>query len=75
MKTTLEVWVLVDANGDYAASDDADHVRERYGENIGELAEADGFRLVKVTVAVPLPKVIEAAAEVADDEPAEVAAA
>lgn len=70
MRVEIEVWILVDANGDAVASEDADHVRERYGEVIGELAEADGFRLVKVKVSVPLPVMIEATATVADDEPA-----
>ena len=74
-RTTCEIWVLVDANGDYVATDDPDALVEQYEERVGELAQADGFRKVKVTVSVPLPEVIEAAAEVAEDEPAEAVAA
>lgn len=74
MRQEIEVWILVDAAGDYVASDDADDVRERYADQIGELNECDGFRLVKVKVSVPRPVVIGAAATVADDEPAEAVA-
>jgi hypothetical protein len=74
MRREIEVWILIDAAGDAVAGDDADHVRERYADQIGELADADGFRLVKVKVSVPLPVVIGATAEVADDEPAEASA-
>ena len=75
MKTDLEVFVVVDANGDYATGTTADAAKEAYENDIGPLADADGFRVVRVNLSVPLPVVIEAAAEVEDDEPAEVAAA
>jgi hypothetical protein len=71
MKTeyiTAEVWVLVDAAGDYVASDDADLLKELYEEKVQELGNADGFRRVKLTVKIPLPQVIELAGEVIVNE-------
>ena len=70
MLTECEAWVCVDAEGQYAVGTDADSAREAYETDVGELQGTDGFRLVKVTVKVPLPVVIEAAAQVAEDEPA-----
>ncbi len=49
-----EVWVVVDAAGDYAVGISAEAAREKYEEDIGALNEADGFRLVKVALHVPV---------------------
>jgi len=54
-----ELFVLVDAAGDYAVGKDEASAREAYENDIGALSDADGFRLVKVTVNVPLPEVVE----------------
>jgi hypothetical protein len=57
-----EVCILIDCNGDYAIGADEAGAREAYEENIQALTDCDGFRLVKVTVAVPLPSIVELAA-------------
>ena len=54
-----EVWLCVDSAGDYASGADEAAARESYEENVQALSDADGFRLVKVTVNVPLPEVVE----------------
>jgi hypothetical protein len=54
-----ELFVLVDAAGDYAVGKDEAAAREAYENEIQALSDADGFRLVKVTVNVPLPEVVE----------------
>jgi hypothetical protein len=54
-----EVWVMVDANGDYVASHSKDALGELYEADIGYLSECEGIRRVKVVLAVPLPEVVE----------------
>jgi len=66
----VEVWVMVDAAGDYAASDDPDLLNERYEEKVQEMSEAEGFRRVKITVKVPLPQPLAVSVDVVE-EPAE----
>lgn len=63
--TTVEVWVCVDSDGDYRVSCDEDGAVTAYNEDVGGTG---GRRLVKVTVTVPLPTVIELAGEVTVDE-------
>lgn len=65
-----EVFILVDANGDYAIGLDEPSARDTYEETIQALTDCDGFRLVKVTVAVPLPAVVELTGAVPAVEPA-----
>lgn len=55
----VEVWIMVNDQGEYVAHTDADGLTERYGEEIGDIAEAGGLRRVKVTVNVPLPEPFE----------------
>lgn len=66
--TTVEIWVTVDQDGDYECGSDQGVADERFEENIGELAAAAGLRRVKLSVTVPLPRVIEIAAVVECDE-------
>lgn len=66
--TTIEVWVTVDADGDYECGPDAAVADERFEENISDLTGTNGLRRVKLSVTLPLPKVIEIAAEVTADE-------
>ena len=54
-----EVWIVCDQAGDYAVGSSADAAREKYAEDIGELSSAEGFRMVKLLVRVPLPEVVE----------------
>lgn len=58
---TAEVWILVNQDGEYVATHDADTLSEKYEESIGETVDADGLRKVKVVVKIPLPTVIEVA--------------
>jgi hypothetical protein len=62
---TLEIVVCVDANGDYRTGRDADEAREKYEEDIGALAECDGFRIYNLTLTVPLPRPVEVSGTVA----------
>lgn len=71
----IEVWVLVDSNGDYVAHEDSGELADAYTDRVGELSAVDGTRLVKFTVKVPLPKPIEIRGEVAvSEEPGELQA-
>lgn len=52
----VEVWVVVDADGDYAVGKDEDEATSAFEENVGG---SGGRRCVRITVRVPLPKPIE----------------
>lgn len=67
---TVEVWVLVDENGQYVASDDHDTLHERYDEIIGDDRDVTALRRVKVTLTIPLPAVLEVSGTVDEPEPA-----
>ena len=74
MKADLEIYVVVDGNGDFAVGITIENAKQVYADDFGPLEDAEGFRVVKLTVAVPLPELIEAAATAAEDEPAALAA-
>lgn len=63
---TLEVVVLVDANGDYAVGTSAEDAANKYGDEIGAVNGELGLRLVELTVTVPLPETIVAEVTVPD---------
>lgn len=73
--TTVEFWVLVDSTGDYAVGKDADLAKEGYENDIQPVADAEGFRLVKVALTMPLPQVIEMTGTVPADGEATLAVA
>jgi hypothetical protein len=53
-----EVWICIDAEGEYTVGKTADDSIENYGNDVGDLADVtQGHRLVKVTVYIPLPTV------------------
>jgi hypothetical protein len=54
----IEVWVKVDEEGDWSVAKDRDDL-----DSTGELAT----RLVRVTLKVPLPAVVELEAEIAEE--------
>lgn len=58
-----EVFLVIDQAGDYAVGNSAEAAREKYEEDIGALNAAEGFRIVKLLVRVPLPEVVELAGE------------
>ncbi len=66
---TIELWVLVDAGGDFGFGRSGEEAAEHYEENIGGFPGAS--RLVKVTLNVPLPVVVE----LTGDVPAEASVA
>ncbi len=66
--TEVCVWVMVDSDGNAVAVEDGGDLNGRYEEQVQPVADSEGFRLVKVTVKVPLPKVIKLAAEAAEEE-------
>lgn len=51
----IEVWVMVDACGDYAVGTDEDSAKESYSDGIGATEPA---RMVKVILTVPKPKAV-----------------
>jgi hypothetical protein len=58
-KCEVEIFVLVDADGDSVIGVTEQDARDNYEADIQPLAECNGFRIVKVTVQVPLPCVQE----------------
>jgi len=65
---TIEVWVLVDENGEYECGADTETAAERYRDNVGEPDGTVTYRAVKLTVKVPLPTTIELSGEVTVEE-------
>lgn len=71
--TTVEVRVRVNDAGDYEVGTTLADSGERFEEHIGSDAET-GYRVVKVSVKVPLPKPAELAGEVGCKEAGELKA-
>ena len=69
-QVSAEVWLCIDNDGCYEVGCDADEARSRYEENVGALADADGFRLVRLGVTIPAPEPISVEVDVPDEEPA-----
>jgi hypothetical protein len=61
--TTCDVWLLVDADGDFVAHHDKDQLVELYEDCVQPIADSGGYRVVRVAVAVPLPHPVELTAE------------
>jgi len=55
----IPVCICVDSDGCYAVGKDESQAREAYENDVGALNECGGFRLVCMTVAVPLPETVE----------------
>ncbi len=51
----VEVWVLVDSNGEYVAGADPDSLADLYDEQVGGGAER-ARRMVKVVLKMPVPE-------------------
>jgi hypothetical protein len=56
---TVEIWVLVDQDGDYAAGTDPDTLHEVYDDTVGGDRDTLSMRRVKVTLTIPKPKPVE----------------
>jgi hypothetical protein len=62
-KKVVEVYIVINEDGDYAAHKDKDAAVEGLNDNYGYTVA----RLVKLKVAIRLPVAVEAAIEVADE--------
>ena len=65
----VEVWVLVDGDGNFVVHHDQDGIKERYEEEVGDDWGKTTTRLVRATIHVPRPKLADVIA-VVDEEPA-----
>jgi hypothetical protein len=65
----VEIFVVVDAAGDYGVGTDAENARTHYEDSVGDLTNSDGFRTLKLTVTIPLPEIMTLTGEADDDGP------
>jgi hypothetical protein len=65
----VEVWVLVDADGDYGVGREADAASQNYADDVG--GTEGNRRMVKLTLTIPLPKPMELVATIPEEEPGE----
>jgi hypothetical protein len=61
---TFDVYLMIDANGDYAVGVDVDQVAELYDETI---AGSECRRLIHITVSANPPVIVEANVTVPDE--------
>lgn len=61
---TIDVWVLIDENGDYVISNEEDELADKYDNDIG-LGAATARRVLHLLITADLPEtlVLEAEAE------------
>lgn len=64
----VEIWIVVDATGDYGVGRDQADAVEDFENDIQAISDGDGHRIVKVEIEVPLPEIIELTGAVGDDE-------
>ena len=64
MKKKCEIWLVIDADGDYAIGADRDEAIENFENQIGGAA---GARIITITAMVTPPEVIEMDADVPDE--------
>lgn len=57
--TTIELYAIVDDTGDYGVGKTPQEAAANYEENIQSISDAECTRVVKLSVAVELPKPIE----------------
>jgi len=62
-KIQIQIWVVMNEDGEYAVSPDRDGAIESFDENFS----GDARRVVKLNVWIAPPEVIEAKVTVADD--------
>lgn len=62
----IEVYIVVDAEGNSAIGETKEQAIERYEEEVGSLNECDGFRIVRGGFKVPRPDVMEVEVQVED---------
>lgn len=59
---TLDVWVMVDENGDYVVSREQDELNKSFANEHGDTELAT--RHIKLTVSVPAPRPVKLATDV-----------
>lgn len=64
----IEVWVLVDEDGNAVADCNPDHLKDEYEADVGELETHVARRVVKITLTIPKPQAVSLACVI----PAEV---
>lgn len=62
----VEAFIIIDADGHYEVASDLQKLQDLYVENLNE-NEVTATRLIKVTLKVPVPKVVELVAEVEEE--------
>ena len=61
----VEIFIVVDEDGDFEVANDQELAFERYNDEInGDYAT----QCFKLNLTIPLPKIIEASAEISDSE-------
>lgn len=60
----IEIWVLVDEDGDYVVVRDRDDIASRWEEEVGERDSGVQTRLMRLVVHVPRPRRVDAVIEV-----------
>lgn len=63
-KKTCEIWLVIDADGDYAVGADRDEAVENFENQIGSAA---GARIVKINAKITPPAVEETEADISDE--------
>lgn len=71
MTKQIEVWILIDENGDHEVGPTVEDAGSRWDENVSGGTDV-GRRMIKVTLNVPLPKHIELTWTVSAEEAAEL---
>jgi hypothetical protein len=61
----VEVWVMVDEEGQSVVCGDKDKLQERWEEEVGDFDPGTAKRLIRATIRVPMPCVVELEAEIA----------
>ena len=56
--TVVEVWVMVDENGEYVVHKGREELGNQYAEYVGELT-GEATRVIRATINVPTPKHVE----------------
>ena len=55
---TIEMYAVVDSDGDYEIGISEEDAIENYEGNVSSLKDVDGFRMIKIIVTVHLPEVV-----------------
>jgi phosphoenolpyruvate carboxylase len=59
----VEVFVMVDENGDYVATHIAERLTDLYEEDVND-DHGLGRRVIRITIKVPLPEIVDLKGEV-----------